>query len=743
MFKILKTKARGYLLILSVLFNVTSQTVCAQSKSDSKTAEVKEQITAADFFLNKANYDTAIILCNKALISSQKLNYKAGQAKAYDVLAEIMFKNGKMNDAEQYNLLAAPLATELKDTGLLINIKNRTGLYLLEKGKNKEAEQNFTTALNLGANKLTQLKKAEINSNLGSLYLALGEKEKALQYFLNADKLYENINNAKGLGETYSNIASVYYLMGNIDDAIEFQKKSIVVREAADDKSGLVITNNNISQMYILKGNYDLSLKHIKQSIALAEQIKNPKLQAASYAGMSVYNIRVKNFAEALVWQNKSIKLFEQIDDKNMLSRLYISAGNLANAGKDSLQAITYLNKGLSLSENLYNKENIANAYEKLSAFYLSHNEYEKAYVNYKKFILYRDSVTVKSNLSKIEEIKTQYETEKKDNEIVKLNTLQRLKQLQIEKQDAVINGNLIEAEKKQNEIELLSKEKQLQDFKIYQQNDEIEKQTLVAKNKEQQLQINIARQQIKDKQLKNETKIKNLWIGGLLGGLVLAILLALLFINRYKLKKKLEQQYALIAIRNTISQDLHDEIGSTLTSINILSNVTEKAIENEPVQAKEMLHQIAVQSKTIQQNMSDIVWSIRPENEKVENLLIRIREYAAQTLEPLDIAVTVDTDERLINQILPIEFRKELLLICKEAINNIVKHAGATKVAIAIKKDKQQIQLNISDNGVWKGNTSGTGTKSMKARANIIGGKFAIATTPTGTAVTVNIPLP
>ena len=122
--------------------------------------------------------------------------------------------------------------------------------------------------------------------------------------------------------------------------------------------------------------------------------------------------------------------------------------------------------------------------------------------------------------------------------------------------------------------------------------------------------------------------------------------------------------------------------------------------------------------------------------------MLIRIREYAAQTLEPLNINTIVETDERLINHILPIEFRKELLLICKEAINNIVKHAGASNVVIAIKKDKQQMQLNISDDGVWKGNTSGTGTKSMKARAGIIGGHLAI-TTAAGTTVAVNIPLP
>ncbi len=719
------------------------QPASAQLASVTKNKMVIDQISKAEYYLNLALYDTAVAICNTSLKISEKTNYRNGQAQAYDLLAELMFKNGKVNEAEHYNALAYLIAMELRDTNLIINIKNRAGLCFLEKGKSKEAENNFAAALSLGKNKLSPIKKAEINSNMGSLHLALGDKERALRYFFIADKLYEKMSHAKGLGETYSNIASVYYLMNNIDDAIEYQQKSIAIRESVEDKSGLVITHNNISQMYILKGKLELSLKHITQSIVLADEIKNPKLQAASYAGMSVYNIKMKNYAEALVWQNKAIKLFEQLDDKNMLSRMYISAGNLANAGNDSLLAISYLNKGLANSENLRNKQNIANAHEKISAFYLSHGDYEKSYGNFKKYIEYRDSVSAGSNLAKIEEIKTQYETEKKDNEIVKLNTLQRLKQLQIEKQDFLLKGNLIEAEKKQNEIELLSKEKELQDFKIYQQNDELENQALLAKNKEQQLQLNLTKQQIIDKQLKTQSQIKNLWIAGLLIGLFLAILFALLFTNRYKLKKKLEQQSALLAIRNNISQNLHDEIGSTLTSINILSNVSEKAIDSQPLQAKEMLHQISEQSKTIQQNMSDIVWSIRPENERVENLLIRIREYAAQTLEPMDINVSVDVDQNFIDQVLPVEYRKELLLICKEAINNIVKYAGAGDVSVLMKKEKQRLVLSIKDNGIWKGSSTGTGTKSMKARAESLGGNFLIVTAPIGTEIKVNIPLP
>lgn len=202
----------------------------------------------------------------------------------------------------------------------------------------------------------------------------------------------------------------------------------------------------------------------------------------------------------------------------------------------------------------------------------------------------------------------------------------------------------------------------------------------------------------------------------------------------------RIKERYTL---RNKIAADLHDEIGSTLTSINILSNVSQQAMERQPQQAKEMLQQISLQSKNIQQNMSDIVWSIRPDNEKVENLIVRMREYAAQTLEPLEISIRIAADDSLVNKVLSMECRKELLLIYKEAINNIAKHAGATVVKVAFTNKKHHLQLNIADNGRWKGNNSGTGTKSMKDRATAIGGNLYISIAETGTNVSVIIPIP
>lgn len=203
---------------------------------------------------------------------------------------------------------------------------------------------------------------------------------------------------------------------------------------------------------------------------------------------------------------------------------------------------------------------------------------------------------------------------------------------------------------------------------------------------------------------------------------------------------KRLKEKFEL---RNRIAADLHDEIGSTLTSINILSNVSQQAIDEQPGQVKVMLEQISSQSKTIQQSMSDIVWSIRPDNEKIENLVVRIREYAAQTLEPLNILTVIEADESLVDKILPIHYRKDILLICKEAINNIAKHSNATAANITFGCSNKNMALTINDNGQWKGNNSGSGTKTMQERAAALHARLSIQSMESGTSISIVLPLP
>lgn len=698
-------------------------------------------IKHAESLSAKSQYDSAILVFNNALISSKKENNKKAEASINDKLAEIMFQNGRMEEMNAYNSSLLTLATQQKDTVLLINAYNRNGLYNVEIGKAKEAEDYFQKVLSLGLEKKKTNKTAEVYSNLGSNYLATGDKNKSIEWFFKALKIYEQQGNEKGQGETNSNISSVYYLMGNINEAINYQKKSIDLRERTQDFSGLVITNLNIGQLYLIQNNLPLSLQHLQKSVGYAEKVNNPKLKASAYAAMSAYYNKTKDFSTALNWHNKAIPLYEELDSKQQLSRLYVSAGMNAHATNDSVKALNYYMKALDLAKLLNNKENISNANEKLSIFYQDRNQPEKALQYYKQHISYRDSIASTSNLAKIEEVRAQFETEKKDNEIHRLFTSQQIQKLEIEKQNAIISGNVAEAERIQNEIDLLAQNQAVKDLKIQQQEEELKIQSLLAKTNEQQLLLSEKEQLLQERQLKNAKTVRNF----ILGGIGLLLLLGYFLFNRYQLRRRIHEQEALLSIRNNIARDLHDKIGSTLTGIKILSEVSIKNVDKNQPKAVSFMHNITEQTITAQQDISDIVWAINPDNDKVEDLIIRMREFTSQTLEPKGILTKMTIDEKALFQTLDMQKRREIFLLFREAVNNIAKYAEATEVEISLQKMGNSLQMKISDNGIGFDptlQTSSNGLKNMKARAKSMNGNLEIQSeSGKGSAIVLTLP--
>ena len=194
--------------------------------------------------------------------------------------------------------------------------------------------------------------------------------------------------------------------------------------------------------------------------------------------------------------------------------------------------------------------------------------------------------------------------------------------------------------------------------------------------------------------------------------------------------KYRINQLKKLLAIRTKISQDLHDEIGSTLTSINILSKVSQNNLEKDKSKASELLQKISEQSADMQQSMSDIVWSIRPDKDKMENLVIRMREYLGQTAEARNMQVQFSADEKVFNENLSMQRRQHIFLIFKEAVNNAVKYSEGKTVSVFLGRENSHIRLSVKDDGSGFNSgkiTSSSGLKNMHARAKELNGTLQI----------------
>ena len=201
---------------------------------------------------------------------------------------------------------------------------------------------------------------------------------------------------------------------------------------------------------------------------------------------------------------------------------------------------------------------------------------------------------------------------------------------------------------------------------------------------------------------------------------------------ERYRLSKKVESQQALLNERLRISRELHDDIGSTLGSISIYSEVAKKRSgKNE--NTIEVLSKIGFASRELIDKMSDIVWSLNPGNENFEQLQNRMLAFAAMILTPRNILYDFILDEELKKMQLTSEQSKNIFLIFKEALYNMVKYSDCKKADITISAQKNDLMMIIKDDG--KGfNTfrptaneiipsgeyvGGNGIKNMQARAD------------------------
>jgi signal transduction histidine kinase len=150
--------------------------------------------------------------------------------------------------------------------------------------------------------------------------------------------------------------------------------------------------------------------------------------------------------------------------------------------------------------------------------------------------------------------------------------------------------------------------------------------------------------------------------------------------------------------IRNKIAQDLHDDIGSTLSSISILSDLAIRGDSSS--RTMETMGVIKDSSLMLMERMDDIVWSINPRNDSLENLLMRVRHFATTLFEAKGVDYTIDIAKNIHEVRLPMDYRQHIYLILKEAINNLVKYAHATEAFIEVRFDQRHLTLCVRDNG-------------------------------------------
>ena len=202
----------------------------------------------------------------------------------------------------------------------------------------------------------------------------------------------------------------------------------------------------------------------------------------------------------------------------------------------------------------------------------------------------------------------------------------------------------------------------------------------------------------------------------------------------------------AVQKLRLRVARDLHDDMGSTLSTINILSSMAKSKINTDTPKATEFITKISDNSQRMMEAMDDIVWSIKPSNDSMEKITARMREFATNVLEAKEIEIDFKVAPKVNDIKLNMEARRDFFLIFKEAVNNAAKYSKASLVHVFITVHHKKLLLMVHDNGTgFEVNESnrGNGLGNMQKRADAMNGRLLIKSAPgEGTKITLTVPL-
>jgi len=703
------------------------------------SAHLYSLLAQADEASITGSLDSALQFAQAALKLSKDKKMARGEGFARLKIADILIEQESTNDLAHYFTDANRIAASLGDTTLLALTAYHHGEWLMYKDQLAEAEQMFNIALSLKYGREETSQAALVFNDLGYLSGLKDDLEKQVYWYLKAVRIYEQSADAYGLASTTSSLSAVYAKLGDMQKAFEFARKAITMRQHSGDTKGLANSYENLSRLY-WGVSLDSAARYQQLAMQQAEKSGIKSLMIRSYDNLSVLNDMQRNKSDALLYIKKSIELCREINDKAGLAGKCRWAALLCADLKDTIAMEAYYRESYELSIQLKNKTLLRDLHGTKAAYYNRIHDYKNAYDNLKKYYSYRDSIVSDETATNIAELQTRYETEKKDNEISRLTTSQQIKQLEIEKQKAIIAGNKLEVKQRENEINLLSQQQELRDSRIRQQREELEKQMLIAGNNQKALLLAAAERTMNEKELANQKLIRNLVIGAML----LLIALALVLFNRYQLKKKLQQQQVLEKMRINIASDLHDDIGASLSNINILNELARRNETNQP-KSREYLARAGEDIQAISERLSDIVWNINPRYDDLQNLFIRMKRYAADMMDGKDIQYEMNFPaEDPILICLPMEKRRDFFLIFKEAVNNLVKHSQASTARLSVEVEGKTLCIEIADNGVGfvpAHITKGNGVHNMQQRAAAGNDFLRIISAPgKGTTVTLEM---
>jgi tetratricopeptide (TPR) repeat protein len=359
------------------------QQLLLHAKDD--TSQVNSLNALAWEYILAGKYDTSMVIAARALSLAKKLDYKKGEAFAYNQTANALWYTGKYLEAAEQHKIALQIRSSLQD---------KEGIWM-----------------SLG--------------NLGLCYRNQSDYPRALQYYFEALKMAESLHSDARIATSLNRIGIVYDDIGDLPNSVDYYKRALLIAEKLQDKPLLVRLNGNIGVSYKKMGEYGNALRCYRTAYALAEvlndrrsaciQLGNSGIVYALLAERSTGNARKSYFDSAEVDIKKALKIAEALKNKDQVSHQLGSLGQLYIQLGRFPEAASALERSLAIAQEMGALDLIADNYFHLSILDSLTHDPRSGLGHYREYIRYRDSISNDENTRKQTRLEMQYAFDKKE----------------------------------------------------------------------------------------------------------------------------------------------------------------------------------------------------------------------------------------------------------------------------------------------------------------------------------------
>lgn len=568
------------------------------------------------------------------------------------------------------------------DDELLGDIYDQKGRIHFSLGELNDALTSFQQAKNRKEDSGNEAMAARINNRVGVVLLRLKRHQQALEVFLESASYFEETGDAVNLAMSHNNMAGIFADMGDYSNAVRYNELALPVFQENNIQQYEIITLTNLAGQYLRLNDFNRSLEYNEQAEVIGEQLQDQYALGIVYNNFGQIYFEQGEIETSLEYYERSLAAKEAIGINSNVVPTYNNLGQAYTLLNQPEQAIEYLKEGLMIAQG----DELWHLTSNLSKAYSVAGEPDSAAYYIDLTLAHRDSIFTIERQSVIDELRTEYESERQELEIAQLEASQIQNRNLLVVISGLLGATLI--------IAFLVVKNNRKRRIIAQQNEKIEKQHVEKLLKEQEL----------------------IGINAMLEGQ--------------------EKE------RGKIAEELHDTIGSSLATLKLY-------IESlDGLQKRDDYHQLHKKTSHLLEETYDEVRKIA--HSKSAGVLIKkglvpaVESMASRISEARRIDIQVigtGLEDRLENSVEISIFRT-----IQELLSNAVKHSKASELVVQITQHDDTLNIMVEDDGAgfnpdkirW-----GLGYTTIQNRVEEMTGDLTIDSSPgNGTTVILNIPV-